>query len=242
MTQYFNIGDNDNSSAISKVKNLTTVKKSKYKNLYKPKKMPHEEVINPQAMDTDKSNEAETQPTHQTPPENMNVDDAEMLQQGLKREALLGDNTGKAKKAKPGPKQTKRSAAIGDDINNQASPPPKQSKPTPKPKPTATPTPKPTPKPKPKPPASSGQPTIIKDKAGIKAPKMLSPSKIGIQELRNRFEEGNNKNTISKDTYEKFKQLFSDRLAAIKGRQQEVKNTKLKEMQALYRDNMFNKI
>ena len=66
---------------------------------------------------------------------------------------------------------------------------------------------------------------------------LIIPSKIGIQKLRETFEEANNKNTINTPTYRKYRSLYNKWVSSAGvpvGKKQA-----LKELQALYRDTVL---
>ena len=66
---------------------------------------------------------------------------------------------------------------------------------------------------------------------------LIIPSKIGIQKLRETFEEANNKNTINTTTYRKYRSIYNKWVSSAgvpAGKKQA-----LKELQALYRDTVF---
>ena len=68
---------------------------------------------------------------------------------------------------------------------------------------------------------------------------LIIPSKIGIQKLRETFEEANNKNTINTTTYRKYRSIYNKWVSSAgvpAGKKQA-----LKELQALYRDTVFNR-
>ena len=63
---------------------------------------------------------------------------------------------------------------------------------------------------------------------------LIIPSKIGIQKLRETFEEANNKNTINTTTYRKYRSIYNKWVSSAgvpAGKKQA-----LKELQALYTD------
>ena len=69
---------------------------------------------------------------------------------------------------------------------------------------------------------------------------LIIPSKIGIQKLRETFEEANNKNTINTTTYRKYRSVYNKWVSPAgvpAGKKQA-----LKELQALYRDTVFNRV
>ena len=69
---------------------------------------------------------------------------------------------------------------------------------------------------------------------------LIIPSKIGIQKLRETFEEANNKNTINTTTYRKYRSIYNKWVSSAgvpAGKKQA-----LKELQALYRDTVFNRV
>ena len=68
---------------------------------------------------------------------------------------------------------------------------------------------------------------------------LIIPNKIGIQKLRETFEEANNKNTINTTTYRKYRSIYNKWVSSAgvpAGKKQA-----LKELQALYRDTVFNR-
>ena len=68
---------------------------------------------------------------------------------------------------------------------------------------------------------------------------LIIPSKIGIQKLRETFEEANNKNTINTTTYRKYRSIYNKWVSSAgvpAGKKQA-----LKELQALHRDTVFNR-
>ena len=75
-----------------------------------------------------------------------------------------------------------------------------------------------------------------KVRSSIRKQEPQIPSKIHMQEIRNEFESANNKNMITKEEYNKFKEIFDKWMKA--------KNKKPlhKEGQALYRRNLYNKL
>ena len=75
-----------------------------------------------------------------------------------------------------------------------------------------------------------------KVRSSIRKQEPQIPSKIHMQEIRNEFESANNKNMITKEEYNEFKEIFDKWMKA--------KNKKPlhKEGQALYRRNLYNKL
>ena len=69
---------------------------------------------------------------------------------------------------------------------------------------------------------------------------LIIPSKIGIQKLRETFEEANNKNTINTTTYRKYRSIYNKWVSS--AGVPAGKNQALKELQALYRDTVFNRV
>lgn len=69
---------------------------------------------------------------------------------------------------------------------------------------------------------------------------VIIPSKIGIQKLRETFEEANNKNAINTTTYRKYRSIYN-KWASSAGVPAGKKQA-LKELQALYRDTVFNRV
>ena len=68
---------------------------------------------------------------------------------------------------------------------------------------------------------------------------LLKPSKIGIQKLRETFEEANNRNTIAKTTYKQYRSLYNNWVKSAGDK--EIKKGYLKELQDLYRQNIYGK-
>ena len=69
---------------------------------------------------------------------------------------------------------------------------------------------------------------------------LIRPSKIGIQKIREAFEEANNKNTINTTTYRKYRSIYNRWVSSAgvpAGKKQA-----LKELQSLYRDTVFNRV
>ena len=68
---------------------------------------------------------------------------------------------------------------------------------------------------------------------------LIMPSKIGIQKLRETFEEANNKHAINTVTYRKYRSLYNEWITS-KG-DPILKKAKLKELQKLYKETVFNR-
>ena len=68
---------------------------------------------------------------------------------------------------------------------------------------------------------------------------LIKPSKIGIQKIRELFEEANNRKTISNATYKKYKSAYNSWIKSAGDK--EMKKQYLKELQNIYRQHIFNK-
>ena len=68
---------------------------------------------------------------------------------------------------------------------------------------------------------------------------MINPSRIGIQKLRETFEDANNKNTINTTTYRKYRSLYNKWVssAGVPAGKKEA----LKGLQQLYRETEINR-
>ena len=71
------------------------------------------------------------------------------------------------------------------------------------------------------------------------SPTLIKPSKIGIQKLREMFEEANNRNTITKATYKKYRSVYNKWIKSAGDK--DMKKGYLRELQDLYRQNIFVK-
>ena len=70
-------------------------------------------------------------------------------------------------------------------------------------------------------------------------PTLIKPSKIGIQKLREVFEEANNRHTISTRTFRNYKRIYNNWIKSAGDK--EMKKGYLKELKNLYRDEIFRK-
>ena len=70
-------------------------------------------------------------------------------------------------------------------------------------------------------------------------PTLIKPSKIGIQKLREVFEEANNRNTINTRTYRSYRKIYNNWIKSAGDK--EMKKGYLKELKNLYRDEIFRK-
>ena len=71
------------------------------------------------------------------------------------------------------------------------------------------------------------------------SPTLIIPSKIGIQKLREVFEEANNRNTINTKTYRSYKSIYNNWIRSAGDK--EMKKQYLKELKDLYRKEIFRK-
>ena len=71
------------------------------------------------------------------------------------------------------------------------------------------------------------------------SPTLIKPSKIGIQKLREMFEEANNRNTITKATYKKYRSVYNNWIKSAGDK--DMKKGYLRELQDLYRQSIFVK-
>ena len=71
------------------------------------------------------------------------------------------------------------------------------------------------------------------------SPTLIIPSKIGIQKLREVFEEANNRNTINTKTYRSYKSIYNNWIRSAGDK--EMKKQYLKDLQDLYRKEIFRK-
>ena len=71
------------------------------------------------------------------------------------------------------------------------------------------------------------------------SPTLIIPSKIGIQKLREVFEEANNRNTINTKTYRSYKSIYNNWIRSAGDK--ELKKQYLKELKDLYRQHIFRK-
>ena len=71
------------------------------------------------------------------------------------------------------------------------------------------------------------------------SPTLIIPSKIGIQKLREVFEEANNRNTINTKTYRSYKSIYNNWIRSAGDK--EMKKRYLKELKDLYRQHIFRK-
>ena len=71
------------------------------------------------------------------------------------------------------------------------------------------------------------------------SPTLIIPSKIGIQKLREVFEEANNRHTINTKTYRSYKSLYNNWVKSAGDK--EMKKQYLQELKDLYRQNIFRK-
>ena len=71
------------------------------------------------------------------------------------------------------------------------------------------------------------------------SPTLIIPSKIGIQKLREVFEEANNRNTINTKTYRSYKSIYNNWIRSAGDK--EMKKQYLKELKDLYRQHIFRK-
>ena len=71
------------------------------------------------------------------------------------------------------------------------------------------------------------------------SPTLIIPSKIGIQKLREVFEEANNRNTINTKTYRSYKSMYNNWIRSAGDK--EMKKQYLKELKDLYRKEIFRK-
>ena len=66
-------------------------------------------------------------------------------------------------------------------------------------------------------------------------PKLIIPSKIGIQKLRDLFEEANNRKTINATTYRNFRSACADWVRSAGDKDKDMKKQYLQELKKLYR-------
>ena len=71
------------------------------------------------------------------------------------------------------------------------------------------------------------------------SPTLIIPSKIGIQKLREVFEEANNRNTINTKTYRSYKSIYNNWIRSAGDK--EMKKQYLKDLKDLYRQHIFRK-
>ena len=71
------------------------------------------------------------------------------------------------------------------------------------------------------------------------SPTLIIPSKIGIQKLREVFEEANNRNTINTKTYRSYKSLYNKWVKSAGDK--DMKKQHLQELKDLYRQNIYKK-
>ena len=77
------------------------------------------------------------------------------------------------------------------------------------------------------------------DEQETAAPTLIIPSKIGIQKLREVFEEANNRHTITTRTYRKYKGLYNNWVRSAGDK--DSKKQYLQELKDLYRNNIYQK-
>ena len=77
------------------------------------------------------------------------------------------------------------------------------------------------------------------DRAELNMRPMIIPSKIGIQKIRETFEEANNKGGITSTTFREYKSLYNKWISSA-GKKEEKKDT-LKKLQNLYRNTVYVK-
>ena len=77
------------------------------------------------------------------------------------------------------------------------------------------------------------------DEQEMASPTLIIPSKIGIQKLREVFEEANNRHTINTKTYRNYKSLYNNWVKSAGDK--EMKKQYLQELKDLYRQNIFRK-
>ena len=132
------------------------------------------------------------------------------------------------KNAKVQPKSKSKPASSSSKPASSSSKPPAPSKPTSS-KPPA-PTPAPTPPP-------------IKKSSHLKSTTttgtLIPPSKIGIQKLREEFENAKNKKTLSVADVSSYMKLYDDWRAASSKGDQATKNEKLKDLRLLYKQTLY---
>ena len=71
------------------------------------------------------------------------------------------------------------------------------------------------------------------------SPTLIIPSKIGIQNLREVFEEANNRNTINTRTYRNYRRIYNNWVKASGNK--DMKKQYLQELKDLYRNNIYKK-
>ncbi len=236
MTRYFNIGDNEISSHISKYRSIIGKKKSRVKHLYKPRKMPHEQDMSmPQG-----------QPT--TTAEEIDVDDVDMQQipqtGEIKRAITDNANTRPQAKAKTMPK-----AASKRTKEEEGSKSSKRSKSQ---KPLAIEASNTTDREKPKPAPSTSSaatsPPIKKDTSTLK--RLIPPSKVGLQVMNEMFIEAKNKGSIPANVYWAFVKLYERRSGRDRDKDgkrlprppKEQQNNLLNQMKQMYGEHIFKRI
>ena len=70
-------------------------------------------------------------------------------------------------------------------------------------------------------------------------PTSIKPSKIGIQKLREVFEEANNRSTLPKATYKKYRSVYNSWIKSAGDK--DLKRLYLQDLQDLYRQYIYNK-
>ena len=73
----------------------------------------------------------------------------------------------------------------------------------------------------------------------MSSPTLITPSKIGIQKLRETFEEANNRKTITTRTYRSYKRIYNNWVRSAGDK--EMKKQYLQELKDLYRNSIYIK-
>ncbi len=256
MTRYFNIGDNEISSHISKYRSIIGKKKSRVKHLYKPRKMPHEQDMPmPQGQSFVSTTTAEEVDDNDN---QMRVDDVDMQQMPqtgeIKRAIVNDSNSRPLAKAKTMPKVASKRTKEASSQNDKNAKRSKSQKPLELTTDREIPKPKPKPKPKPAPapaqsaPAPASAPPIKKDTSALK--RLIPPSKVGLQVMNEMFTEAKNKGSIPANVYWAFVKLYERRSGRDKDKDgkrlprppKEQQNNLLNQMKQMYGEHIFKKL